>query len=151
MYIVDGIATRNTDFIFSLNPANIAIIKVVNDAKKLRNLGNITKNGVIFFQTKIADIGNRIPKDDILYVDGLVKPVPFSAKNPAEVASRTPVFRSSVLWKTQFYRNERGVMSGRIFSADNTGSIRIRMQGITTDEIPFDEIQTIEVGFQSAN
>lgn len=149
--IVDGIATRNIDFIFSLKPGDIAVIKVVNDAKKLRNLGSITKNGVIFFQTKIADIGKLIPKDDILYVDGLVKPVPFNLKNPATIPSHTPVLRSTVYWKTQLERNERGLVADTFYSADNTGVLEVRVQGITSDGIPFDQTQKVEVDFQKSN
>lgn len=149
--IVDGIATRNIDFIFSLKPGDIAVIKVVNDARKLRNLGSITKNGVIFFQTKIADISQMIPKDDILYVDGLVDPVPFNLVNPATGSSRTPLLRSTVYWKTQLERNERGLISDTFYSADNTGTINLRVQGITSDGIPFDKIQSVEVGFQQSN
>lgn len=149
--IVDGIATRNIDFIFSLKPGDIAGIKVVNDARKLRNLGSITKNGVIFFQTKIADISELIPKDDILYVDGLVKPVPFNLKNPATGSSRTPMLRSTVYWKTQLERNERGLIADTFYSADNTGTLKVRVQGITSDGIPFDKTQTVEVDFQQSN
>ena len=149
--IVDGIATRNIDFIFSLKPGDIAVIKVVNDARKLRNLGSITKNGVIFFQTKIADIRQMIPKDDILYVDGLVKSLQFSLRNPADGSNRTPVLRSTVYWKTKLERNERGLISDTFYSADNTGIINVRVRGITSDGIPFDKIQTVEVDFQHSN
>lgn len=150
LYIVDGIATRNTDFIFSLNPGDIAIIKVINDARKLRNLGSITKNGVIFFQTKIADIRELIPKDDILVVDGLVKPEAFNA-NISEKTERSPHLKSSVFWKTQLERNERGILSDTFSSADNTGTLNVRVQGITVDGIPFDKTQSVEVKFQHPN
>lgn len=149
--IVDGIATRNIDFIFSLKPGDIAVIKVVNDARKLRNLGSITKNGVIFFQTKIADISKLIPKDDILYVDGLVKPVPFNLKSPSTLSNHTPVLKSTVYWKTQLERNERGLIADTFYSADNTGALTVRVQGITSDGIPFDKTQTVEVNFQQSN
>lgn len=151
LYVVDGIATKNTEFIFSLKPGDIAVIKVVNNARKLRNLGSITKNGVIFFQTKIADIGQLIPKDDILYIEGLVEPLVKKNEQVESSATRTPILRSTVYWNTQFERNERGLVGGTINSADNTGTINLRVQGITTDGIPFDKTQTVEVSFQQPN
>lgn len=150
LYIVDGIATRNTDFIFSLKPGDIAIIKVINDARKLRNLGSITKNGVIFFQTKIADIRSLIPKDDILIVDGLVKSLAYENKILTK-STHTPHLKSSVFWKTQLDRNERGLIADTFYSADNTGTLNIKVQGITSDGIPFEKIKTVEVKFEPSN
>jgi hypothetical protein len=92
-----------------------------------------------------------IPKDDILFVDGLVEPVLFNLINPATGSNRTPVLRSTVYWKTQLERNERGLISDTFYSADNTGIINVRVQGITSDGIPFDKIQTVEVVFQQSN
>ncbi|MEP2670545.1 MAG: hypothetical protein ABJH04_16200 [Cyclobacteriaceae bacterium] len=147
LYVVDGIATKNTDFILNMNPGDIAIIKVINDVKKLRNLGNITKNGVVFFQTKVANMGSLIPKDDILNIRGLNKPFMFKA-TPTDYSDRTPYLKSTVYWNTRPEFNERGLISDTFYSADNTGIIKVRVQGITSDGIPFDKEEEVEVSFK---
>ena len=147
LYVVDGIATKNTDYILNMNPGDIAIIKVINDVKKLRNLGNITKNGVVFFQTKVANMGSLIPKDDILNIRGLNKPLMFKA-TPTQHSDRTPYLKSTVYWNTRPEFNERGLISDTFYSADNTGVIKVRVQGITSDGIPFDKEEAVEVSFR---
>lgn len=148
LYVVDGIATRNTDYILSMNPGDIAIIKVINDVKKLRSLGSITKNGVVFFQTKVANMGSLIPKDDILNIRGLNKPQVFNA-TPAHQPDRTPYLKSAVYWNTQPEMNERGNVSGTFYAADNTGTIKVRVRGITSDGMPFDKEETVRVSFRA--
>ena len=147
LYVVDGIATKNTDYILSMNPGDIAIIKVINDVKKLKNLGSITKNGVVFFQTKVANMGSLIPKDDILNIRGLSKPRVFS-ELPNQLSDRTPYLMSSVYWNTQPELNESGIISDTFHAADNTGTIKIRVQGITSDGVPFDREEEVKVSFR---
>lgn len=150
LYVVDGIATKNTDFILNMNPGDIAIIKVINDVKKLKNLGSITKNGVVFFQTKVANMSSLIPKDDILNIRGLNKPLPFNAA-PRQQADRTPYLKSSVYWNTRPELNERGLVSDTFYTADNTGAIKIRVRGITADGIPFDVEKTLNVNYNAVS
>jgi len=150
LFVVDGIATRNTDFILSMKPGDIAIIKVINNVKKLRNLGSITKNGVVFFQTKVANMSSLMPKDDILNIRGLNKPLPFNAA-PRQQADRTPYLKSSVYWNTQPELNERGLVSETFYTADNTGAIKIRVRGITADGIPFDVVKTLSVNYNAVS
>jgi len=147
LYVIDGVATKNTDYILNMNPGDIAIIKVINDVKKLRNLGSITKNGVVFFQTKVANMGSLIPKDDILNIRGLNKPHVFSTM-PSQPSDRTPHLRSSVYWNTQPELNESGLISDTFYAADNTGVIKLRVQGITSEGIPFDQEKEVQVSFK---
>ncbi|MFZ1808937.1 MAG: hypothetical protein WAU36_17025 [Cyclobacteriaceae bacterium] len=148
LYVVDGIATKNTDYILNMNPGDIAIIKVINDVKKLRNLGSITKNGVVFFQTKVANMGSLIPKDDIIDIRGLNKPLEFNAA-PNQKSNRTPYLKSTVYWNTHPEFNESGKVSDTFFTADNTGTIKIRVRGITSDGIPFDKEEEVQVTFKA--
>ncbi|MBX2941397.1 MAG: hypothetical protein KF860_03550 [Cyclobacteriaceae bacterium] len=148
LYVVDGIATKNTDFILKMNPGDIATIKVINNVKKLRNLGGITKNGVVFFQTKVANMRSLIPKNDIINIRGLNRPMQFST-TPNQQSERTPYLKSSVYWSAQPQFNENGLISDTFYSADNTGAIKVRVQGITSDGIPFDKEETVQVSFKS--
>lgn len=147
LYVVDGIATKNTDYILSMNPGDIEVIKVINDVKKLRNLGGITKNGVVFFQTKVANMGAQIPKDDILNIRGLNKPLPYHVM-PRLAADRTPYLKSTIYWNPQLPFNESNLISDTFYTADNTGIISLRMQGVTVEGIPFDKEELIEVVFR---
>ena len=147
LYVVDGIATRNTDFILNMAPGDIAIIKVVNNARKLRTLGSITKNGVVFFQTKVANMGALIPKEDIINIRGLNKPLPFSAM-PAQPSGRTPYLKSTLYWNAQPQVNEMGQVSDVFYSADNTGTLRVRVWGIAPDGTPFDKTERAQVVFK---
>jgi hypothetical protein len=150
--VVDGIPTRNIDFILSMKPAEIAVVKVVNNTRKLRTMGQITKNGVVFFQTKIADINSRIPKDDILNLRGFNKPVSFEMQHVTDSESpRTPYLKSSLYWKLGLERNERGIATGEFFTADNTGKVNVVVRGITADGIPFHRERTVDVRFIQAN
>ncbi|HCM77119.1 MAG TPA: hypothetical protein DIS90_12100 [Cytophagales bacterium] len=150
LYVVDGIATKNTDFILKMNPGDIAVIKVVNNINKLRNLGSISKNGVIFFQTKVSNMGALIPTDDILHLRGLNKPIAYNAGTKNQPL-RTPLLKSSLYWNFQPALNERGIIGDKFYTPDNTGTIKLRVHGITTDGIPFEKTEDINVSFIKAS
>lgn len=151
LYVIDGIATRNTDFVLKMKPGEIATIKVINDVKKLKTMGHITRNGVVFFQTKVADMASRIPNEDILVLRGLNKPINFPVNKLSPTASlRIPNLKSSLYWRADFERNERGLISDEFYSSDNTGTLTVRVSGLAEGGIPFDHRQTVEVNFVQA-
>lgn len=151
LYVIDGVATRNTDFVLKMKPGEIATIKVINDVKKLRTMGQITKNGVVFFQTKVADMASRIPNEDILVLRGLNKPIAFPVNKLKPTASlRIPNLKSSLYWRANFERNERGMISDEFHSSDNTGSVTVRVSGLAEGGMPFDHRHTVDVSFMQA-
>jgi hypothetical protein len=64
VYIIDGIATKNSEFFLSLDPSEIVTIKLINDSKKLLPLGLLGKNGIVIVKTKSGD--RREPLDSAL-------------------------------------------------------------------------------------
>ena len=92
-------------------------------------------------------MGSLIPKDDILDIRGLNKPLPFNA-TPSQYTDRTPYLKSTVYWNIRPEFNERGLISDTFYSADNTGIIKVRVQGITSDGVPFDKEEEVEVSFK---
>ena len=146
VYIIDGIATKNTAFFLSLKPSDLLTVKVVKDPHKLERFGLMGKNGIVIVQTRKGNA--REPLDDpSKLIEGLNRSVSFKARDHsgAEDAHR-PDFRSSVYWNPSVKTDSNGKASVDFFCSDDIGKLSIRIDGLTTEGKPFSAGQDLEVG-----
>ena len=144
VYIIDGIASRNTDFFLSLLPSEIISIKLVKEPKKLARFGLLGKNGFVIVQTKKGNLREPLEDSARIY-NGLSIPHNFSSVNPTDVLIHTPIFRSTVYWSPSIQVDASGKADIQFFSTDDVGSLQIRIDGYDAHGHRFSANEEIEI------
>jgi len=145
LYVIDGIATKNTDFFLSLKPSDLLTVKIVTNFQKLERFGLMGKNGIVMVQTKQGDV--REPLDDpSKLIQGINKPLNFRAPNHADAQYlHRPDFRTTIHWSPAVKTDPNGKSIMEFFCSDDIGKLTIRIDGLTIDGKPFSAEQDIEV------
>jgi hypothetical protein len=142
VYVIDGIATKNTRFFLSLKLADLTSIAIINQPKKLLSLGLFGKNGVVIVQSKKG--GLREPIDTNHTFKGLTKPMPFK---PVAVTEQKmyPDFRSTLLWSPLNKSEFSNTTNFEFLLSDDVGEKTIFVKGVTKDGLPFSATKKINV------
>ena len=146
VYIIDGIATKNTAFFLSLKPPDVLTVKIVYRTEKLLPLGLMGNNGIVIVQTKKGD--TREPLDDpSKLIEGLNKALDF----PDDTRTRTrnthrPDFRTTIYWNPSVTTDSNGKATVEFFCSDDIGKLRLRVDGLATGGRPFSAWLDLEVG-----
>lgn len=145
LYIIDGIATKNTPFFLSLKPSELLTVKVIFSPQKLMPLGLIGKNGIVIVQTRKGDM--REPLDDATKrVEGLNRVIDFRTLDHShDQDTHRPDFRSTVYWNPLVKTDSKGNATVEFFCSDDIGTFSIHVDGLTMGAMPFSANQDIEV------
>lgn len=126
MYFIDGVPTDDTNYFMSLDPQNVATIKIVTVQDKLRSLGILGRSGVVFVTTKIADHETRVPRTSRSFTSfGLTRPLQFV--NVPGVPVRTPLLRSTACFEAGVVLDSKGIGEAHFTVPDNIGNFTIRV------------------------
>jgi hypothetical protein len=149
LYIIDGIATKSTDFFLSLKPADLLTLKIISNPDKLLRLGLLGKNGIVIVDTKNGDA--REPLDDSSkLIEGLNKPLKFNVPDYLNDQNlHYPDFRSTIYWNPLIKTDQNGKANVEFFSSDDIGKLNIRIDGMTVGRTPFSASQDIAVSLSS--
>jgi len=141
LYIIDGIATKNTDFFLSLNPKELQTISVIKLPRKLSRFGLMAKNGIVIVNSKLRNIREKLnPKNMIL---GLNRPSDFPVLDEEwALRSSNPEFRSTVYWNPSINTDENGQASIEFYTSDDEADLLVLIQGISNDQ-PFQFVHRI--------
>jgi hypothetical protein len=144
LYIIDGIATKNTEFFLSLKTSDLVSIKIFRNSKKLARLGFTGKNGIVMVQTKSGNTREAVKKENL--ITGLQMPVRFNTPNYGNsVKSLKPDFRSTIFWAPSISTDSNGNAKVEFYTSDDVGTLRIRIDGFSKNGAPFTAFKTIEV------
>lgn len=144
VYIVNGIATKDTRYFLSMKPSDIVTVKVVNSPRKLIPLGLFGKNGIIMIQTKTGAERPPVSVDNI--VDGLNKSEVFNNLDFSKINNLThPYFRSTIYWNPAVSIDDSGEGEVEFYLSDDVGEMQIYLEGITKEGIPFSAQRKINV------
>lgn len=147
VYVIDGVMTDDTEYFMSLKPENVSTIKVVCTMEKLRAFGAVGKNGVILVETKILDNAKNVPPADIAFeTTGLTMAVPFRNKRE-QLSQRVPEIRSTLYWNPDIITDDQGEATISFYTADNTGTFSLHLDGMTHKGEPVFGEETFEVKF----
>ena len=144
LYIIDGIATKNTAFFLSLNPLDLISVKIVNSPKKLLPLGLLGKNGIVMIESKRTDLREPLT-DASKRVEGLSKPISFTNIEHFGFSAQKPDFRSTIFWNPSIQTNDNGKAFVAFFCSDDVGVMNIHIEGITADGKVFSVGKEIKV------
>jgi hypothetical protein len=151
VYIIDNIATSNTEFFLSLKPADILTIKILSDPRKLVPLGLMGQNGLVIVHTKSGSA--REPLDDqAKMITGLNKSLTFKSNDYSAASDlHRPDFRSTIYWNPIVKTNANGNAIIEFYTSDDIGALRITIDGLTTVGRPFSAGQEITVNVSEKN
>jgi Large extracellular alpha-helical protein len=145
LYIIDGIATKDTNFFLSINPIDVVTVKIVNSPRKLMPLGLLGKQGIIIVQTKKND-RRAILDDSTKLIEGLSRPLKFTAPDYSKNEdARKPNFRSTVYWNPIIKTGANGKALVEFFCSDDVGDLQIQIHGLTSSAIPFSVSKKLNV------
>jgi hypothetical protein len=147
VYVIDGVATKNTEFFLSLKPADVLTVKIITDPNKLTRFGMFGKNGIVTVQTRGGDA--REPLDDpSRLIRGLNRAQAFHATDHSDARhTRLPDFRSTIFWNPYIKTDSNGKAMVEFFCSDDTGKLALRLDGFTVDRQPFSASKEITVTF----
>lgn len=144
LYTIDGIATKNTNFFLSLKPSDVLNVKVAINSQNLKRFGLMGKNGIVIVNTKKG--GFREPIDSSKVIQGLSMPLDFKAHTYDERSlNSSPDFRSTVLWNPSIETNKDGKVDIEFSASDHLGGLRVRVEGLTSQGMPFSEEVQLQV------
>lgn len=133
LYIIDGTVTKDTRFLLSLKPVDIATIKLITNPKKLVTFGLLGKNGMVIVETKSGNA--RPPVDASQIITGINKAIPFPQTSHTNM--RRPDFKSTIYWNPIVETDASGKAVVEFQCSDDLGPIRVRVDGMTSDGRPF--------------
>ena len=123
LLIIDGVATKNLDFLLSLDPEKIEEIRIIKEPDRLSLFSSMGRNGIILI--KSYEGGLREPVDENNIVEGVQ---PQQAKqNPVLLKSNdAPVFDSNLYWNPQWSNTEKEL---RFVQTNDVGNMLIKVEG----------------------
>jgi hypothetical protein len=129
LFIIDGKATRNADFIGKMAPDQVQTIDLYFYQERMRSLFNVFGySGVAVITTTIPDI--EIPADDatdILTVSGLQPPAAFPVFHPDQVGqdAHRPFFRPQLYWNPALTTDKNGEVTFTFYQSDDASTFQI--------------------------
>lgn len=150
VYVIDGVMTDDTDYFLSLAPADIATIKIVHTADKLRTFGTIGNGGMVIVDTKIPDNHKNVHRSVRSFtLHGLNQPLTRGTiSHNANPRSRIPDLRTNLAWLPAIETNGNGEAAVSFYTSDVPGKYRIEGEGITSDGKLFSFQQEFVVIFE---
>jgi hypothetical protein len=149
LYIIDGVITDNTTYFLALKPAEVASVKIIHRASKLRTFGTIGSNGIVLVETKLPQNSSAVPRSDHTFVfQGLSEASRSHQSDPMVKHTRVPDFRTTVYWRPQERTTTSGEVSISFPASNDTGNFRIRIDGFTADGRPFSGSESFTVSFK---
>lgn len=146
LFIIDGVITDDIHYLMSLKPQDVAVIKVINSRKNKSVLGAIGENGVLIVETKIPNNARNVPRPgNTFYAIGISQPIPFPNITSDTFRPRKPIIKSCLYWNPEVVTDGNGNATFSFFTADNTGTFRILIDGITEDGEPVSGARYIKV------
>jgi hypothetical protein len=144
LYIIDGIATRNTGFFLSLKPSAIKTIEIVNSRSKLNQAGLLGRYGIVMVTTREGNV--REPLDtDSKRVKGLNIPLSLNMHDRPAANTNTPDFRSTIYWNPSVKTDADGKATVEFYGSDDIGKVTIFLDGFTKGAQPFSTRKDVNV------
>jgi hypothetical protein len=149
LYIIDGVLTDDTDYFMSLNPADVATIKVIHSLSKLGYFGPVGKSGVILVETTIPDNAKNVPVSSrTMPVKGVTRAKDVPDFSGQRMEGRQPRFGACIYWNPEVTTDEHGNATVSFYTPDNAAEFTVEIDGMTYTRKPLHYSSTFEVAFK---
>ncbi len=152
LFIIDGILTDDSDFFLRLAPADVDKIKIYYTQFKTSKLGSMSRNGIVIVETKLPGYAAKVAASARIFkLPGLSPGIAFPQKPESwqETNPRAPRLRSTLYFNPHIRLNDNGEATFTFTTTDDSGTFVIRIEGLTTDGIPFTAQKTFTVKYQA--
>ncbi len=126
LFLLDGKATFDADFIGRLDPANIQMIDLLNEPKSLRKYFPALGTGGVIRTRTLAGNQNLPPEqeEDIFTLPGLVFPAAF----PERISdSSSPLLAPVLLWQPMLATDKQGRATVHYFQNDDPSTFCVNV------------------------
>jgi hypothetical protein len=150
LYVIDGQLSRDTEYFLSLKPEDILYLKILNNVNKLSQLGKLGENGVIFIESKKANLAPNTLGKNLFPIVGLNHQLEFNNndKQPNN-STRIPNLKSTLYWNPSLKVTSSEPTTINFYTRDNIGKIKVIVRGLTAKGNYFSAEKVIDVGFNS--
>jgi hypothetical protein len=137
IFIIDGMVSRNPNFVGSIPFDDVKDIKLYYDLKKLRKMYNVMgRDGAVIVQTKLPNF--RLDEDeaaDIFKLNGLQPKDDVMKLNPAVVSpdSTSPMFSPTIYWNPSITADDTGRAQFNFYHTDDIGTFVMMILARTED------------------
>lgn len=146
LLLLDGIPVFNASLLLGISPAEIEKIEV---AHATWYFDDVPVHGIFSVTTKNKGIYQRKDINHYSYTSaGAPSSIQYEFirhKGSEGFSAHTPDFRPLLYYKPHERTNELGEIALRFYAADNTGTFRIFVEGVTEDGRPFSGFKDFEV------
>lgn len=146
LFLLDGVPVNNPDIIFNLSPADIETIEVAHASWYFEEY---PVHGIFAVTTKNKEIFRRKDVYQYTYTSvGASSSIQYKFRQHSVkqgALARIPDFRPLLYYQPMATTNEKGEADFRFFTADDVGSYRILVEGVTADGRLFSVFKDIEV------
>lgn len=149
-FFIDGVLTDDPSFFLKLKPVEVDKIKLVYTSFKLEKLGAISRNGVVIVETKIQDNARNVSAAArSVKVNGITPALPATKDISAwqKINPRAPRLKSCLVWIPQLRSDDTGKAYFSFNTGDDTGRYVIRVEGVTTEGVPFVKEEYFDVAY----
>lgn len=137
IFIIDGMISRNPNFVGSIAFDDVKDIKLYYDLKDLRKMYNVMgRDGAVIVQTKLPNF--RLDEDeaaDIFALNGLQGGAGIVSHNPAVVSpdSTSPMFSPTIYWNPSISTDQDDRANFSFYHTDDVGRFAIMILARTED------------------
>lgn len=132
LYLINGIPTRDADFIAGLDVSNIDIVEVLYSKEALYSFNWLGKGGILAIYTKTPV---KVPNYKLHAIKGIY-PDQGSyqiIESGDEMQHYTPQIEPMIYWNPQLKMDKKGQISFNFLAGDQTGQLNVCLFGIGPD------------------
>jgi hypothetical protein len=143
LYIIDGIASKNTDFFMKLDPSDLVSLRIIRDRRLLAFFGLIGRNGIVIVDTKTGNV-RELLTDMSKVLKGLNPAKSFVNKSYSDGSNSSyyPDFRTVLYWNANATTDTE---TNTFYCSDDIGEFTIIVKGFTASGMPFSIDKPIKV------
>ena len=134
LFVVDGIPTYDTDFIFSLDPSMIASIGVIRSFQAIEKYGTIAQNGIIEITSRSGNFGSNLSATIVKY-QGFGEELSFESPDysSGSGSTRIPDLRHILYWNPEVTTDSNGKATVEFYASDLITDYEITVEGANAE------------------
>lgn len=135
LFIIDGKATRDADYVARLNMDYIEKVDLFYKSEELRRQFNaIGSSGVVIITTNLRNV--ELPEKDLenfFMISGILPKANFPIFEPNEIPKTQPFFRPQLYWNPTTETDRNGKAAVQFYQSDDVSRFKIKVVAQSED------------------
>lgn len=137
VYLINGIATQDSELFLSLNPSDVELIKLFHDSRKLKPLGIFGENGIIVVELKNGKSFHGLQQPQAISTQTTRKFKQHFIKNVNQ--NNIPCFEANLVWEPSIRMDLTEKAEIEFYTSDYKGTFNVLVTGRIADTFFFKE------------